>query len=105
MRSIVAAVLLAVGGAGVAEASAQIPVQFAIEGRAAFATPFGLWNINNDIGNGYGGGGNAQIWLSNRLGVLAGWESLKFKVDRPDLEGGVKSYAVDRGYRFGLMTP
>jgi hypothetical protein len=108
MRTIVAAVLLAASGGVVAgSADAQIPMQFAIEGRIApLAVPFGVWNISNDVDRGYGGGGNVQLWLSNRLGMLAGWESMKFNLDRPDLEQqGAGSYAVDRGYRFGLMTP
>lgn len=108
MRTIVAAVLLAAGGAvDAGTAVGQIPVQFAIEGRVApFATPFGIWNLDNDTNNGLGGGGNVQVWLSNRLGVLGGWESMKFTVNRPDLEqDGAGSYAVDHGYRFGLMTP
>lgn len=108
MRTIVAAVLLAAGGVVLAgPAVAQIPVQFAIEARAMpLAVPFGLWNINNDVERGYGGGGNVQVWLSNRLGMLAGWESFRFDVERPDLaQQGIRSYTVDRGYRFGLMTP
>ena len=92
MRAISCAVLLAsltVMPAG--SAVAQLPLQFAVEGRLAYASALGLWDLNNELERGFGGGANAQMWIANRLGVYAGWESNRFKVDRSDLQEGVQS--------------
>jgi hypothetical protein len=85
-------------------AAAQSPARLSAEARVKFAAPDGEWNENNDINPGFGGGINAQIWLTPALGVYGGWDYLRFTTDRPDLPHTYQSRAVDSGFRLGIIA-
>jgi opacity protein-like surface antigen len=97
MRTLVLAVVVAMGTAGVQGARAQSPIPLAMEGRVAAAFPVGDFADRGD--NGFGFGAGAAVQVLPGVAVYGSWSRTTF--DIPSL--GERS-AVEEGFSAGLTV-
>jgi opacity protein-like surface antigen len=102
MRSITFMACAAALLAGAQTLSAQTP-RLAVEVRGSAAVPSGAWNEEDLFGTGLGGGATVTAMFSERQGIYAGWEMVRFPVDTEEAEE-VDADGTDAGFRAGLAS-
>lgn len=102
MRSITFMACAAALLAGAQTVSAQAPA-LAVEVRGTAAVPTGEWNDEDLFDTGLGGGVTVTAMFSERGGVYAGWEMVRFPVNVEGAEE-VDADGTDAGFRAGLAS-
>lgn len=100
MRSITFMACSAALLAGAQTLSAQAP-RLAVEVRGTVAVPSGEWNEGNLFDTGFGGGATVTAMFSERQGVYAGWEMVRFPVEEAE---EVDADGTDAGFRAGVAS-
>ncbi|HYW11695.1 MAG TPA: outer membrane beta-barrel protein [Longimicrobium sp.] len=88
--------------AGAQTVSAQVP-RLALEVRGTAAVPTGQWNDEDLLDTGFGGGATVTAMFSERQGVYAGWERIRFPVNGDEAEDE-DAAGTDSGFRAGLAS-